>query len=205
MVTASPRAAIDGEALKALSRRRLRGGITDRIEEMTMTRPATDPVQREYLAAWNAAGVTCIVQNAGEEAVAQRLLKRLALHLHHRLPAWHRVASGFPTISSARREPGRTASISPATACLWRSGSLREENPLCASSSNWIRMMHLTYNRRNMMAVRRASQRRAQRLRGTPSSPRRTAWRDRVVPGWQTSLARPRHLACRWYSSGVAR
>ena len=41
---------------------------------------ATDPEERaEFMAAWEAAGVTCILQNAGEEGNAiDRLLKRLA-------------------------------------------------------------------------------------------------------------------------------
>ncbi len=35
---------------------------------MSMTRYVTDPVERvEFMEAWEAAGVTCIFQNAGEE------------------------------------------------------------------------------------------------------------------------------------------
>src|SRR5262245_14535646 len=77
----SPRAALDGDAVKAA----LEAGASDfeyqdLIEEMPMTRAALDSTEREeYLQAWEAAGVTCILQNAGEEIQAvPQVLKRLA-------------------------------------------------------------------------------------------------------------------------------
>ena len=62
-------AAPDGAAVKAL----VESGaaeteIQEMVEEMGMTRYATDAREREeYLAAWAASGVTCTFQNAGEE------------------------------------------------------------------------------------------------------------------------------------------
>ena len=77
----APRAAIDGDAMKALIES---GGssaeIKDLREEMSMTRCATDDIEMaEFRAAWRASGVTCIFQNAGEEGQdPMRLIKRLA-------------------------------------------------------------------------------------------------------------------------------
>ena len=58
--------------------------IQDLSEDMRMTRWATDPdLQREYRTAWEASGVTCILQNAGEEGNApERLIKRLARYTY---------------------------------------------------------------------------------------------------------------------------
>lgn len=77
----SPRSAIDGDAF----RRAIEAGastpeLEDLYEEMIMTRCVTDAGERaEYLGAWKASGVTCILQNAGEEGQDPlRLMKRLA-------------------------------------------------------------------------------------------------------------------------------
>ena len=77
----SPRAAIDGD----LYRRQAEAGasddeLQDLREDMMMTRWAIVPAEREeYLQAWEASGVTCVFQNAGEEGQDPiRLLKRLA-------------------------------------------------------------------------------------------------------------------------------
>ena len=65
----APRAAVDGEAVAAA----IEAGaseveIRDMMEDMSMTRFVTDEREKqEFMAAWEAAGVTCIVQNAGEE------------------------------------------------------------------------------------------------------------------------------------------
>jgi len=77
----SPRTAVDGDKIKAA----IEDGaseieLKDTREDMLMTRCVTDAVERrEYMDAWEAAGVTCILQNAGEEGMAVSwLLKRLA-------------------------------------------------------------------------------------------------------------------------------
>lgn len=81
----SPRATLDNAVLAKL----MQSGagdqeLTDAGEDMAMTRCVTDLAERrEYLQAWEAAGVTCIVQNAGEEGNDPlRLLKRLARFTH---------------------------------------------------------------------------------------------------------------------------
>jgi len=77
----SPRCAVDGDAFRAA----IEAGasdteLADLREEMTMTRCATNAAEREeFLEAFRAAGVTCIFQNAGEEGNDPlRLMKRLA-------------------------------------------------------------------------------------------------------------------------------
>ncbi|HPT96854.1 MAG TPA: membrane dipeptidase [Armatimonadota bacterium] len=154
----SPRAAIDGEALRALVEEGAsEAEITDSIEEMTMTRAATDPVQREeYLAAWNAAGVTCIVQNAGEEGQSpQRLLKRLARFTYTTDCLRGTVSrAAFPDDILRTKEAGAH--------CLYFTGNgvpLAQEWVSPEEELRFvrlffqlgIRMMHLTYNRRNMI------------------------------------------------------
>ncbi len=55
----SPAAAIEGGASES--------EVKEMREDMTMTRKATNPEDRaEMLAAWDAAGVTCIFQNASQ-------------------------------------------------------------------------------------------------------------------------------------------
>jgi membrane dipeptidase len=63
----SPRAAVDGEAVKtAVEAGASEIELQDMTEDMRVTRYATDPEEREeYMMAWEAAGVTCILQNAG--------------------------------------------------------------------------------------------------------------------------------------------
>jgi membrane dipeptidase len=77
----SPRSAIDGDAMRqAIEAGASPVELDDLHVEMLLARVADDASQRqEYLDAWNASGVTCVLQNAGEEGSAPlRLLKRLA-------------------------------------------------------------------------------------------------------------------------------
>ncbi|MDH7571273.1 MAG: dipeptidase, partial [Armatimonadota bacterium] len=77
----SPRCAVDGQALAAAFESGSSDAtLRDLAEEMSMTRCAVNEGERrEYLMAWEAAGVTGIFQNAGEESQAPlTLLKRLA-------------------------------------------------------------------------------------------------------------------------------
>ena len=79
------RAAVDGDAIRAATEAGASNlEIQDMIEDMSMTRCITDPQeQQEYKAAWEASGVTCILQNAGEEGNSPlRLIKRLARYTY---------------------------------------------------------------------------------------------------------------------------
>ncbi|WP_164100809.1 dipeptidase [Candidatus Laterigemmans baculatus] len=154
----SPRAAVDGDALAAA----IEAGassieISDLREEMTMTRTVTDPVEeQEYRAAWRASGVTCIFQNAGEEGQDPlRLIKRLARFTYatDMLRGFVSKAAVPEDIETAKRE-GRH--------CLYFTGngvpltqqwvSVPDElRYLRVFYQLGIRMMHLTYQRRNMI------------------------------------------------------
>jgi len=154
----SPRAAWDGDALGKAA---LAGAspieMEDLREEMTMTRAATDAAERaEYLAAWKAAGVTCIVQNAGEETQDPiRLIKRLARFTY----VTDRLRD---SVSRAVTPEDIVAAKKQGKHCLYFSGN---GVPLAQRWENLegelsyiriffqlgIRMMHMTYNRRNMI------------------------------------------------------
>ncbi|HBJ33304.1 MAG TPA: dipeptidase [Planctomycetaceae bacterium] len=154
----SPRAAIDGAAVA----REVEAGasdmeIKDLREEMSMTRCVTDAVQQqEYRDAWRASGVTCVFQNAGEECQDPLvLIKRLA-----RFTFVTDMMRGFVTKASV---PG---DIEQAKAnrqhCLYMTGNgvpLTQQWVSVADELRYvrifyqlgIRMMHLTYQRRNMI------------------------------------------------------
>ena len=77
----SPRAAVDGSALRELAEDGASDiELRDRSEDMAMTRAAPVAAEREeFIRPWNAAGMTCIFQNCGEESSdTLRLIKRLA-------------------------------------------------------------------------------------------------------------------------------
>jgi len=154
----SPRSAIDGEAMKQAV---LAGAsdveLEDLHEQMTMTRCVTSAEeQAEYRAAWAASGVTCVFQNAGQECQdPMRLLKRLAHFTYATDHLREFVAKAvLPAEIEAAKREGRH--------CLCFTGN---GVPL---TQDWIsvpdelryvrvfyelgiRMMHLTYQRRNMI------------------------------------------------------
>ncbi|MEQ8785941.1 MAG: membrane dipeptidase [Pirellulaceae bacterium] len=154
----SPRAAVDGDALAAA----VEAGasdleLQDLREEMSMTRYAVDPVEeQEYREAWRASGVTCIFQNAGEEGQDPlRLMKRLARFTYatDMMRGFVAKAAVPDDITAAKRE-GRH--------CLYLTGngvpltqqwvSVPDElRYLRVFYQLGIRMMHLTYQRRNMI------------------------------------------------------
>ncbi len=154
----APRAAIDGAAFNAAAQDGASPGeLNDLREELSMTRMATDAREREeFLGAFRAAGVTCIFQNAGEEGNDPvRLLKRLA-----------RFTSATdllrPTLSKAVRPADIEAAKAAGQLCLYLTGngvplpqageSVRDELRLIRIFQQLgIRMMHLTYNRRNVI------------------------------------------------------
>ena len=154
----APRAAVDGDAI----RRAAEAGaspveLKDMREEMSMTRYATDPAERaEFMEAWEAAGVTCIFQNAGEEGQdPMRLIKRLARFTHATdlMPRFMPKAVTAGDVETARKENRH---------CLYFSGNgvpLRQQWLSLEDELRYvrvffqlgIRMMHLTYQRRNMI------------------------------------------------------
>ncbi len=154
----SPRSAVDGEALKAAV---LAGAsdieLEDLREEMGMVRCVTDAdEQREYRDGWRASGVTCIFQNAGQEGQDPlRLLKRLA-----RFTFTTDMLRDF--VSKAVTPDDIVAAKEADRHCLYFTGngvpltqhweSIPDElRYLRVFYQLGIRMMHLTYQRRNMI------------------------------------------------------
>jgi membrane dipeptidase len=154
----SPRAAPDGGRMRAaIEAGASEAELEDLGEEMSMTRAVTDPAERaEYETGWRASGVTCILQNAGEEGQDPlRLLKRLArfTYVTDMLGGFVRKAATAEDIVAARKNGVR---------CLYFSGngvpltqqwiSVEDEvRYIRIFFQLGIRMMHLTYNRRNMI------------------------------------------------------
>lgn len=154
----APRAVVDGEAIKALVEA---GGspaeVADMTEDMSMTRWATVPREaEEFLAAFEQAGVTCIFQNCGEEGQAPlRLLKRLArFNFGCEFGSDTCFKAIVPDDIVRAHEQGRH--------CLYFTGNgvpltqdwISPEDELRYIRIFFqlgIRMMHLTYNRRNMI------------------------------------------------------
>ena len=154
----APRAAVDGEAIAAA----VEAGaseveVRDMTEDMSMTRFVTNAQEKqEFMAAWEAAGVTCIVQNAGEEGQsALRLVKRLARFTYTTDMMRDFIQKAVtPDDIVAAKEGNRH--------CLYFSGngvplpqgwvSVEEElRYIRIFFQLGIRIMHLTYNRRNMI------------------------------------------------------
>jgi membrane dipeptidase len=152
----APRAALDGDAFKAAaasgaSEREL----VDLREEMSMTRWATNAGERqEFLDAMRAAGVTCIFQNAGEEGSDPlRLLKRLARFTH--------ATDLAPEVCAKAAKPDDIVAAKRTNRhCLYfttngvplaqRWDNVRDElQHIRIFQELGVRMMHLTYNRRN--------------------------------------------------------
>lgn len=152
----SPRAALDGAAIaKAIEEGASDTEIDDLTEESFMTRHVGNATEREeYRQAWEASGITCIGQNAGEEGSDPlRLMKRLArfTYVTDTLSEIVMRAATPEDIESAHRQKKH---------CLYFTGngvplvqqwvSVQDElRFIRVFFQLGVRMMHLTYNRRN--------------------------------------------------------
>jgi membrane dipeptidase len=154
----SPRSALDAAAYT----REFDAGASDQEledlrEEMTMTRCVTDARERaEYQEAWKAAGMTCIFQNAGEESQDPlRLLKRLArfTYVTDMLRGFVSKAAGPDDIIAAKRENRQVLYFSGNGVPITQNWvSVEDElRYIRIFFQLGIRMMHITYNRRNML------------------------------------------------------
>jgi len=154
----APRAAVDGDQIATtIESGASDAEIQDLYEEMYMTRCVTDSTeQQEFVDAWQAAGVTCIFQNAGEESSAiDRLLKRLARYTY--------VTDMLKDFISKAVTPDDIVLAGKQNRyCLYFSGNgvpiphnwMSVEDELRYVRIFYqlgIRMMHLTYNRRNLI------------------------------------------------------
>ena len=154
----SPRAAIDGDLLAAT----IEAGaspqeIEDLQEDITMTRYVTDPAeQQEYRSAWQASGVTCIFQNAGQECQDPlRLIKRLArFNFATDLMRDFVAKAAVPADVEAAKAAGRHALYMTGNGIPLTQEWNTKEDELAYVKIFFqlgIRMMHLTYQRRNMI------------------------------------------------------
>jgi membrane dipeptidase len=154
----SPRGAIDGDAMKAA----MEAGasdleLADMREDMMMSGVAENAVEREeYRSAWKASGVTGILQNAGEEGQAPlRLIKRLARYNYvtEMLPGLVSKAITASDIEKAKREGQHCLVLTGNGIPLTQDWvSVPDEFRFVRIFKQLgIRMMHVTYNRRNML------------------------------------------------------
>jgi membrane dipeptidase len=147
----------DGEVLRAIEGGASEAEVEHLIEDRQYTRCVVDDFERqEYMNAWKAAGVTCVLQNAGEEGNAiDHLLKRLAsfTYVTDFMSDFVFKAVDPDDIETAKKEGKH---------CLYLSGngvplpqkwvSVEEElRFIRVFFQLGIRMMHLTYNRSNMI------------------------------------------------------
>jgi membrane dipeptidase len=154
----APRAAPDGDKLRAaVEEGASEAELNDLREDMSMTRCATDQRERqEFLDAFRAAGVTCIFQNAGEEGNDPlRLIKRLARFTFTTdLLRGELFKAATPDDIVAAKRQGRLCLYFTANGVPLRQqwNNVRDELGLIRIFQQLgIRMMHLTYNRRNMI------------------------------------------------------
>ncbi|MCH2591014.1 MAG: dipeptidase [Planctomycetales bacterium] len=154
----SPRAALDGDAYAdAVNRGASNAELKDLREEMSMTRYVSDPAeQREYRDAWRSSGVTCIFQNAGEEGQDPlRLIKRLARFTYatdmlQEVVSKAAVPDDILTAKKQRRHSLYFTGNGVPLTQQWV--SIPDElRYLKIFYQLGIRMMHLTYQRRNMI------------------------------------------------------
>ena len=149
-------APIDGEAMaQAVEARASEIELQYLSEQMRMTRWAyDDELKAEYLGAWEASGVTCAFQNAGEEGNnPMRMLGRLAhyTHLTDRLRD-HVARAAFPDDIVAAKAAGRHCIYQTCNGVPLPGEQATVEQELRFISQFFelgCRMMHLTYNRRN--------------------------------------------------------
>lgn len=154
----APRAAVDPVQLSAaIEEGASDAELQDLREEMAMTRAAVVDAERlELVEAMRCAGVTCIFQNAGEEGQDPfRLMKRLARFTYVGDVLRGALArASLPSDIVQARESGRH--------CLYLTGNgvplpgqfitvAEELGAIRLFFQLGIRMMHLTYNRRNLL------------------------------------------------------
>lgn len=152
----APRAALDGEAYQqAIKDGASTETLTDLRESMSMNGMSRNERERkEFFDSFRAAGVTCIFQNAGEEGSDPlRLIKRLA-HFTKALDELN------PELTKVIRADDleKLKKAGHLGLCLTMNGvplrqqwnNMKDELRLVAIFRELgIRMMHLTYNRRN--------------------------------------------------------
>ncbi len=153
-----PTAAVDGAAIAAaLKDNASQLELQDMREDMSMSRYVDNERERkEFENAWKASGVTCVFQNAGEEGNAvERLVKRLARFTYSTDMMRDFICKAVTPddIVLAKKENRHALYFSGNGVPLPQDWvSVEEElRYIRVFYQLGIRMMHLTYNRRNMI------------------------------------------------------
>ena len=129
----------------------------DLAEDLWMTGVVGGPERRaDYVSAWDAAGVTCIFENAGEECSrVGRVTKRLARFTYVTDVLRGQVARAVtPSDVRAAKDQGQHCLLMSANAVPLSQDWVSVEEELGYVRLFFqlgVRMMHLTYNRRNML------------------------------------------------------
>ena len=151
-----PSAAVDGRAMAdAMNDDASQLELQDMREDATRIRIVTDQrEQEEFKNAFRASGVDCVFQNAGEEGNAvERLLKRLArfTYITDMMPDFIVKAATPEDIIQARKDNKHALYLSGNGVPLPQDWVTVEEELryIRIFFQLGIRMMHLTYNRRN--------------------------------------------------------
>ena len=152
----APRCAVDAEAMnEAVKSGASAAELSDLRESMTMNRNATNERERkEFLEAFHAAGVTCIFQNTGEEGSdPMRLVKRLA-HFTKATdllkPALSKVVTAEEVVALKKAGHVGLCFTTNGVPLMMDWESVRDElRYVKIFQELGVRMMHLTYNRRN--------------------------------------------------------
>ena len=125
-------------------------------EELCMTECYKDPANQAVLKeVWDAAGVDCIFQNSGEESnEIERLIRRLSNYTStvDRIPFYERAV--YPEQLRPIRERGNKALYFTTNGVPVSTKSISAEECLShigVFANFGVRMMHMTYNRRNLL------------------------------------------------------
>ena len=151
-----PNASVDGAAIAAaMNDNASQLELQDLREDMSRTRIVTnEKEQEEFKNAFRAAGVTCVFQNAGEEGNAiERLLKRLSrfTYVTDMIPDFIIKAAIPDDIVRAKKENKHALYLTGNGVPLPQDWVTVEEELryIRIFFQLGIRMMHITYNRRN--------------------------------------------------------
>lgn len=153
-----PRAAVDGQRITAAIESQASPlEIQDMQEDMSMSRFVHhDREREEFMNAWKASGVTCVIQNAGEEGnQVSQLLKRLSRFTYSTDMLRDFVGKAVvpDDIVKAKYENRHVLYFTGNGVPMPQDWvSVEEElRYIRVFFQLGIRMMHLTYNRRNMI------------------------------------------------------
>lgn len=153
----APRAGVDDAALaKANAEGASDLMLTDMRAEMSMIRSTSDPRERqEFLEAMRTAGVTCIFQNAGEEGNDPLVLMKRLAHFTYlgdhlrglltRATLPEDIEAAFESGQHCLYMTGNGIPIPPQ-----RTSAIEDLRMIRLFFQLGVRMMHLTYNRRNL-------------------------------------------------------